>query len=228
MVPWEWRPRVRGRGQGAGTPRARTDGLGSSGCPQTCMVLVEQSQVWVGSEDSVIYVISVHSMSCNKQLTDHRTSVTDLVVPDRTEAPRCRALQGAAGTRAGQVPGGGCRSQQRAAGNVESGALRSGPVSGSERHSYPAGPGLGVRRVVSGGWHSAFRGFWWSGCGPRCAKAPASAPFSRGTLSVPVCPSVLGAGGHDCSPLCPPPPGSPTWLQRGHRSSGPVQVDTRG
>ncbi|XP_015991472.2 DENN domain-containing protein 3 isoform X2 [Rousettus aegyptiacus] len=53
----------------------------------TCMVLVEQSQVWVGSEDSVIYVISVHSMSCNKQLTDHRTSITDLVVPDRTEAP---------------------------------------------------------------------------------------------------------------------------------------------
>ncbi|XP_024903359.1 DENN domain-containing protein 3, partial [Pteropus alecto] len=53
----------------------------------TCMVAVEQSQVWVGSEDSVIYIINIHSMSCNKQLTDHRASVTDLVVPDRTEAP---------------------------------------------------------------------------------------------------------------------------------------------
>ncbi|XP_057591326.1 DENN domain-containing protein 3 isoform X3 [Hippopotamus amphibius kiboko] len=49
-----------------------------------CMVMAEQSQVWVGSEDSVIYIINVHSMSCNKQLTDHRSSVTGLVV----EAPR--------------------------------------------------------------------------------------------------------------------------------------------
>uniref|UniRef100_A0A8D0V6S0 DENN domain containing 3 n=1 Tax=Sus scrofa TaxID=9823 RepID=A0A8D0V6S0_PIG len=47
-----------------------------------CMVMVEQSQVWVGSEDSVIYIINVHSMSCHKQLTDHRASVTGLVVQD--------------------------------------------------------------------------------------------------------------------------------------------------
>ncbi|XP_059971573.1 DENN domain-containing protein 3 isoform X1 [Mesoplodon densirostris] len=52
-----------------------------------CMVMAEQSQVWVGSEDSVIYIINVHSMSCNKQLTDHRSSVTGLVVQDRAQAP---------------------------------------------------------------------------------------------------------------------------------------------
>nr|XP_008541060.1 PREDICTED: DENN domain-containing protein 3 isoform X1 [Equus przewalskii] len=52
------------------------------------MVMAEQNQVWVGSEDSVIYIINIHSMSCNKQLTDHRSSVTDLVVQDTAEAPR--------------------------------------------------------------------------------------------------------------------------------------------
>ncbi|KAI5281101.1 Denn Domain-Containing Protein 3 [Manis pentadactyla] len=52
-----------------------------------CMVMVEQNQVWAGSEDSVIYIISTHSMSCNKQLTDHRSSVTGLAVRDRTRAP---------------------------------------------------------------------------------------------------------------------------------------------
>lgn len=52
------------------------------------MVMAEQTQVWVGSEDSVIYIINVHSMSCNKQLTDHRSSVTGLVVQDRAQAPR--------------------------------------------------------------------------------------------------------------------------------------------
>uniref|UniRef100_A0A8C3WFS8 DENN domain-containing protein 3 n=1 Tax=Catagonus wagneri TaxID=51154 RepID=A0A8C3WFS8_9CETA len=51
------------------------------------MLMVEQSQVWVGSEDSVIYIISVHSMSCNKQLTDHRAGVTGLVAQDGTQAP---------------------------------------------------------------------------------------------------------------------------------------------
>ncbi|XP_047396224.1 DENN domain-containing protein 3 isoform X2 [Sciurus carolinensis] len=45
-----------------------------------CMVLAEQSQVWIGCEDSVIYIISTHSMSCNKQLTDHRSGVTGLAV----------------------------------------------------------------------------------------------------------------------------------------------------
>ncbi|XP_045037482.2 DENN domain-containing protein 3 isoform X3 [Desmodus rotundus] len=52
-----------------------------------CMAAVEQSQVWVGSEDSVIYIINIHSMSCNKQLTDHRASVTGLVAQDGPQAP---------------------------------------------------------------------------------------------------------------------------------------------
>ncbi|XP_008071354.1 DENN domain-containing protein 3 [Carlito syrichta] len=52
-----------------------------------CMVMAEQSQVWIGSEDSVIYIINIHSMSCNKQLTDHRSSVTDLIVQDGEKAP---------------------------------------------------------------------------------------------------------------------------------------------
>lgn len=57
--------------------------------PQNCMVMVEQSQVWVGSEDSIIYILNVHSMSCSKQLTDHRYSVTGLVLRDRAQGPRC-------------------------------------------------------------------------------------------------------------------------------------------
>lgn len=54
------------------------------------MVMADQNQVWVGSEDSVIYIINVHSMSCNKQLTDHCSSVTALIVQDGHRAPRCR------------------------------------------------------------------------------------------------------------------------------------------
>ncbi|XP_059528413.1 DENN domain-containing protein 3 isoform X1 [Myotis daubentonii] len=52
-----------------------------------CMAMVAQGQVWVGSEDSVIYIISVHSMSCHKQLTEHRASVTGFVVQDGPDAP---------------------------------------------------------------------------------------------------------------------------------------------
>ncbi|MEE6463011.1 hypothetical protein FKM82_005740 [Ascaphus truei] len=47
-----------------------------------CMVGVEQSQVWIGSSDSTIYIINTHSMSCNKQLTDHRCEVVDIVAED--------------------------------------------------------------------------------------------------------------------------------------------------
>ncbi|XP_069882024.1 DENN domain-containing protein 3-like isoform X1 [Dipodomys merriami] len=46
-----------------------------------CMVMADQSQVWVGSEDAVIYIINVHSVSCNKQLTEHRAAVTGLAAP---------------------------------------------------------------------------------------------------------------------------------------------------
>ncbi|MED6257748.1 hypothetical protein ATANTOWER_030759 [Ataeniobius toweri] len=49
----------------------------------TCMMGLEQDQVWMGSQDSVIYIIDIHSMSCNKQLTEHRHEVTGLSVDTR-------------------------------------------------------------------------------------------------------------------------------------------------
>lgn len=42
------------------------------------MMGLVQEQVWIGSQDSVIYIIDTHSMSCNKQLTEHRQEVTGL------------------------------------------------------------------------------------------------------------------------------------------------------
>uniref|UniRef100_UPI00398EDBFB DENN domain-containing protein 3 isoform X3 n=1 Tax=Pristiophorus japonicus TaxID=55135 RepID=UPI00398EDBFB len=48
-----------------------------------CMLGVEFSQVWIGSQDSSIYIINTRSMSCNKQLTEHCTDVTDMVLEDR-------------------------------------------------------------------------------------------------------------------------------------------------
>ncbi|XP_058277638.1 DENN domain-containing protein 3 isoform X2 [Hirundo rustica] len=54
----------------------------------TCMVMVEQSQVWIGSQDSIIYIINTHSMSCNKQLNDHRSDVTDIIVEMKNGTPR--------------------------------------------------------------------------------------------------------------------------------------------
>ncbi|KAJ7419226.1 DENN domain containing 3 [Willisornis vidua] len=53
----------------------------------TCMVMVEQSQVWIGSQDSIIYIINTHSMSCNKQLNDHRSDVTDIIVEHKNGIP---------------------------------------------------------------------------------------------------------------------------------------------
>ncbi|XP_074120769.1 DENN domain-containing protein 3 isoform X2 [Sminthopsis crassicaudata] len=50
-----------------------------------CMLMAEQNQVWIGSQDSIIYIINIHSMSCNKQLTDHRSSVMDLIIEDGNE-----------------------------------------------------------------------------------------------------------------------------------------------
>ncbi|XP_017280436.1 DENN domain-containing protein 3 [Kryptolebias marmoratus] len=49
----------------------------------TCMMGLVQDQVWMGSQDSVIYIIDTHSMSCNKQLTEHRHEVTGLSVDSR-------------------------------------------------------------------------------------------------------------------------------------------------
>ncbi|XP_072186167.1 DENN domain-containing protein 3 [Excalfactoria chinensis] len=56
-------------------------------CKLTCMVMVEQSQVWIGSQDSIIYIINTHSMSCNKQLNDHRSDITDIVVEKKNGIP---------------------------------------------------------------------------------------------------------------------------------------------
>lgn len=52
------------------------------------MVGMDQEQVWIGSEDSVIYIIDIHSMSCNKQLTEHRHEVTGLAVDTRDKHNR--------------------------------------------------------------------------------------------------------------------------------------------
>ncbi|XP_054909978.1 DENN domain-containing protein 3 [Poeciliopsis prolifica] len=45
-----------------------------------CMLGVDRDQVWMGSEDCVIYIISVVSMVCNRQLTEHRAEVTGLAL----------------------------------------------------------------------------------------------------------------------------------------------------
>uniref|UniRef100_A0A8C5BM15 UDENN domain-containing protein n=1 Tax=Gadus morhua TaxID=8049 RepID=A0A8C5BM15_GADMO len=47
---------------------------------QNCMLEVDSDQVWMGSEDSVIYIITVATMVCNRQLTEHRTEVTGLTL----------------------------------------------------------------------------------------------------------------------------------------------------
>ncbi|XP_054636855.1 DENN domain-containing protein 3-like isoform X2 [Dunckerocampus dactyliophorus] len=43
-----------------------------------CMLGLVHEQVWIGSQDSVIYIIDTHSLFCNKQLTEHRYEVTGL------------------------------------------------------------------------------------------------------------------------------------------------------
>ncbi|XP_047454775.1 DENN domain-containing protein 3-like isoform X2 [Mugil cephalus] len=50
-----------------------------------CMMGLVQGQVWVGSQDSVIYIIDTCSMSCNKQLTEHRHEVTGLSADTRDQ-----------------------------------------------------------------------------------------------------------------------------------------------
>ncbi|XP_063041761.1 DENN domain-containing protein 3 isoform X2 [Engraulis encrasicolus] len=51
----------------------------------TCLLGVNQQQLWIGSQDSVIYIINPRSMSCNKQLTEHRSEVTGLALEERTD-----------------------------------------------------------------------------------------------------------------------------------------------
>ncbi|KAM9307899.1 DENN domain-containing protein 3 [Gastrophryne carolinensis] len=60
-----------------------------------CMVGVDQSHVWIGSSDSIIYIINTYSMSCNKQLNDHRAEVLDIIAdnsdPQKRLAYSCSA-----------------------------------------------------------------------------------------------------------------------------------------
>ncbi|XP_076865974.1 DENN domain-containing protein 3 isoform X2 [Brachyhypopomus gauderio] len=50
-----------------------------------CMLGVDDKQLWIGSQDSVIYIINTHSISCNKQLREHRAEVTSLALEDRSD-----------------------------------------------------------------------------------------------------------------------------------------------
>ncbi|XP_028820569.1 DENN domain-containing protein 3 isoform X2 [Denticeps clupeoides] len=50
-----------------------------------CMLGVNQQQLWIGSQDSVIYIINPCSMACNKQLTEHRSEVTGLALEERSD-----------------------------------------------------------------------------------------------------------------------------------------------
>ncbi|XP_051574526.1 DENN domain-containing protein 3 isoform X2 [Myxocyprinus asiaticus] len=49
-------------------------------CRLNCMMGLDLEQVWVGSQDSVIYIINTRSMLCHKQLTEHRGEVTDITL----------------------------------------------------------------------------------------------------------------------------------------------------
>ena len=53
------------------------------------MMGLVQDQVWIGSQDSVIYIIDTHSMSCNKQLTEHRHDVTGFTVDTKDQHNGC-------------------------------------------------------------------------------------------------------------------------------------------
>ncbi|KAL0985281.1 hypothetical protein UPYG_G00154950 [Umbra pygmaea] len=47
-----------------------------------CMLGLDQDQVWIGSQDSIIYIIDTRSMSCNRQLTEHRREVMDFTLSE--------------------------------------------------------------------------------------------------------------------------------------------------
>ncbi|KAK6327010.1 hypothetical protein J4Q44_G00026550 [Coregonus suidteri] len=49
---------------------------------KNCMLGLDQDQVWIGSQDSIIYIIDTRSMSCNKQLTEHRHEVMDFALEE--------------------------------------------------------------------------------------------------------------------------------------------------
>lgn len=49
---------------------------------------LDQEQLWIGSQDSVIYIINTGSMLCHKQLTEHRREVTDFALEKLSHTPR--------------------------------------------------------------------------------------------------------------------------------------------
>ncbi|KAJ8004732.1 hypothetical protein DPEC_G00139350 [Dallia pectoralis] len=50
-----------------------------------CMLQLDKDQVCIGSQDSIIYIIDTRSMSCNKQLTEHRHEVLDFALDERSD-----------------------------------------------------------------------------------------------------------------------------------------------
>lgn len=55
---------------------------------QNCMLGLSHDQVWMGSKDSIIYIIDTVSMSCNQQLTEHRQEVTSLAADPQPQNGR--------------------------------------------------------------------------------------------------------------------------------------------
>lgn len=55
---------------------------------QNCMLGLIHDQVWMGSKDSIIYIIDSVSMSCNQQLTEHRQEVTSLAADPQPQSGR--------------------------------------------------------------------------------------------------------------------------------------------
>ncbi|KAM4029479.1 DENN domain-containing protein 3 isoform 2-T2 [Anomaloglossus baeobatrachus] len=72
----------------ASTWSIQQHGLRVGSAKLRCMVGVEQSQVWIGSSDSMIYIINTHSMSCNKQLNDHQGELVDIVMDGSDQQKR--------------------------------------------------------------------------------------------------------------------------------------------
>ncbi|XP_056597836.1 DENN domain-containing protein 3 isoform X1 [Triplophysa dalaica] len=50
-----------------------------------CMLAVNSQQLWIGSQDSIIYIINPRSTSCNKHLTEHRMAVTGFALEERAD-----------------------------------------------------------------------------------------------------------------------------------------------
>ncbi|XP_048406554.1 DENN domain-containing protein 3-like [Stegostoma tigrinum] len=50
-----------------------------------CMIGIGYEQVWLGSEDSSIYIIDALTMTCNKRLVGHRNQVSDMIQEETEE-----------------------------------------------------------------------------------------------------------------------------------------------